>query len=59
MPNQKVFCQLLIFLNLYEHAKNEAVSSICSCEILDLKILQPDWLRVFWPISKEQDFSQI
>ena len=28
--------------------KNEAVSSICSGEKDDLKILQSDWLRIFW-----------
>ena len=27
--------------------------------MIDLKILQPDWLRRFWPISQEQTFSQI
>ena len=59
MPNQKLFRQLAIFVNLHQHAKNEAVSSICSGEIVDLKILQSDWLRAFWPISHEQDFSQI
>ena len=59
MPNQKLFGQLAIFVNLHQHAKNEAVSSICSGEIVDLKILQSDWLRAFWPISHEQDFSQI
>ena len=58
MPNQKIFDQLLIFVNLYQHTKNEAISSICSGEIVDLKILQSDWLRAFWPISQEQDFSQ-
>ena len=26
---------------------------------LGLKILQSDWLRAFWPISQEKDFSQI
>ena len=30
MPNQKFFNQLLIFVNLYQHGKNEAISSICS-----------------------------
>ena len=59
MPKQKNFNQLLIFVNLYQHAKNEAVSSICFGEIVDLKILQSDWLREFWPISQEQDLSQI
>ena len=38
--------------------KNEAISSICSREIVDLKILKSNWLRAFWPISQEQDFSQ-
>ena len=54
-----MFDKFLIFVNLYQHAKNEAVSSICSGELADLKIQQSDWLRAFWPISQEQDFSQI
>ena len=57
MPNQK----LLIFRNLYQHAKDEeAVSLICSGEVVDLvvdKILQSDWLRTFLPLSQEQEFS--
>ena len=32
---QKTFEQLLFFVNLYQYAKNEAVSSICSEEIVD------------------------
>ena len=36
-------------MNLYQYAKNEAVSSICSGEIVDLKILKSDWLRAFLP----------
>ena len=55
----KNFQSTFIFLNLYQHAKNETISLICFDEILDLKILQSDWLRVFWPIFQEQDFSQI
>ena len=57
MPKQKTFNQLLILVSLYHHAKNEAISSICSGNILDLKILQSDWLRAFWDISLKQDFS--
>ena len=45
-------------MNLHQRDKNEAVSSICSGEILDLKILQSDWLRAFWPISQEKYFSK-
>ena len=32
--------------------KNEAVSSICSGEKDDLKILQSDWLRIFWTYTR-------
>ena len=59
MPNQKIFNQLLIFVNIYQLAKNEAVSSICSGEIVHLKILQSYRLRAFSPISQGQDLSQI
>ena len=56
MPNQKIFNQILNFVNLHQHAKNEDVSLISSGEIIDLKTLESDWLRVFWPISRVQDF---
>ena len=58
MTNQKSHNQFLILVNLYQHAKNEAAISICSGEKDDLKILQCDWLRAFWPISQKSDFSQ-
>ena len=58
MPNHKIFNRLLISVNLYEHAKKEAISSICSGEIVDLKILQSDWLRAFWPTSQEKIFPK-
>ena len=37
---------------------NMTISSICSGEIVHLQILQSDWLKRFWPMSQEQDFSQ-
>ena len=39
--------------------KKKAISLICSGDMIDYKILQPDWLRKFWPICQEQKFSQI
>ena len=39
-----------------QHAKNQAFSSICYREIVDLKILQSYWLRAFCPISPEPGF---
>ena len=56
---QNTFDELLIFVNLYQHAKNEAVSLICNGEIIDLKILKSDGLKAFWSISLEQDFSRM
>ena len=46
-------------MNLYQHAKNQAFSSFSSTETVNLKILQSDRPRAFWPISQEPDFSQI
>ena len=52
------FQQVLISTNLYQDAKNQAFSTFCSKDILDLKILQSDSPRAFWPISQESEFSQ-
>ena len=57
MSHQNLSNQL-IFVNLYEHEKNDAVSSPCSGEMLDLKIQQSEWLRAFWPISLNIRFVQ-
>ena len=46
-------------MNLYQHAKNQAFSSFCSRDTVDLKILQFDWTRVFWPIFQEPEFFQV
>ena len=58
MHTQKIFGQLLVYVNLYQHAKNQAISLICSGDMVDLKVLQSDWLRKFWPTSQKQKFSQ-
>ena len=59
MPTQKSFEQILVYVKLYQHAKNQAISLICSRDMVDKKILQSDWLKTFWPISQEQRFSQL
>ena len=59
MPTTFFFNQLLISINLYQHAKTQAFSSLRSRDIINSKILQSDWLRWFWPISPEPDFSQV
>ena len=44
-PKKNFFDQLLIYVNLNQHAKNQAISHICFGDMVDQKILQPDWLR--------------
>ena len=46
-------------MNLYQHAKNQVISSISAEDKGDLKIQQSDWLGAFWVIFRELDFSQI
>ena len=40
-------------MNLHQYAKNKAFPSFCCTDIVNLKILQSDWWRAFWPISQE------
>ena len=46
-------------MNLHQYAKNQAFSLFCSRDIVNLKILQSDWSKVFWPISQEPEFFQV
>ena len=55
-PPKKFLNQLLIYVNLYQHAKNQAISKICSEDVL---IKKSYWLRTFWPVSQKLEFSQI
>ena len=40
MSTQKFFVQLLVYVNLYKHAKNKAISLIYFGDMVDEKILQ-------------------
>ena len=58
-PTTMFFVQLLISVTLHQNAKNQVFSSFYSTDIVDLKILQSDWQRRFWPISQVLDLSQV
>ena len=45
-------------MNLYPYATNQVKSLICSGDMVDLKILQSDWLGEFWPICQHPDFPK-
>ena len=59
MSTQRFFDQLLIYVTLYQHARHQPISLTNSGDTADEKILQSDWLIIFWPIKEEQRFSQI
>ena len=56
-PTLIFFDQILISMNMYQHAKNKALSLFR--DIAYLIILQSDWPITFWSISQEPDFSQV
>ena len=56
---QKIFGQILIFVNLYQHAKNEGISSTFSGNIADSKTLQSDLLKTFGLNLKDKIFANI
>ena len=58
MSTQKVFDQLLIYMNLYQLDKSGYFIHLF-WRYGWLKNLAIWWLRTFWPISQEQKFSQI
>ena len=58
MPNQKIFNKLLIFESLYKYTKNEAVLSINSGEIVDLKILESDSLSAIGLYLRKKIFPK-
>ena len=59
MPNQEFSNQPLTAMNLYQHAQGQAILSIYSGDIVDLKILWSDWLKAFSHTSQKQNFSQL
>ena len=50
--------QLLISMNLYQHARSQAFLSFFSRDVVNLTILQSDWPRTFWPLSREKIFPK-
>ena len=43
MPTQKNCDQLLIFVNLYQHAKNQFIPSVHSSDTVNFKVPSHDW----------------
>ena len=53
MPTQNIF-------NLFQHAKNQAISSICSGDMTWLIQNRCNWIEwVFWPMFQKTNISEI
>ena len=61
MPIQKKkkFDQLLIFVNLYQHAKNQFISSVHSSDTVNFKVPLHDWPHPFLTIPTPKTFKSI
>ena len=55
-PN--ILNQLFISMNLYQYAKNQTISSLCSGDIVDLKTLPAHWPVTFGTFFKNQNFPR-
>ena len=59
MPTQKIFDQLFIFVNLYQHAKNQFISSVHSSDTVSFKVPSHDWPQPFLTMQAPKTFKLI
>ena len=59
MPTQKIFDQLLSFVNLYQHAKNQFIPSVHSSDTVNFKVPSHDWPHPFLTMPTPKTFKLI
>ena len=59
MATQKNFDQLLIFVNLYQHAKNQFIPSAHSSDTVNFKVPSHDWPHPFLTMPTPETFKLI
>ena len=59
MSSQKFFDQLLIFVNLYQHAKNQFIPSVHSSDTVNFKVPSYDWPHPFLTMPTPKTFKLI
>ena len=57
--HQKIFDQLLIFVNLYQHAKNQFIPSVHSSDTVNFKVPSHDWPHPFLTMPTPKTFKLI
>ena len=58
-PTQKSFDQRLIFVDLYQHAKNQFIPSIHSPDTVNFEVPSHDWLHPFLTMPTPKTFKLI
>ena len=58
MPTPKNFDQLLIFVNLYQHAKNQFIPSVHFSDTVSFKVPQHDWPQTFLTMLKLYQYAK-
>ena len=58
-PPPKKFDQLLIFVNLYQHAKNQFIPSVHSSDTVNFKVPSHDWPHPFLTMPTPKTFKLI
>ena len=58
-PTPNILQSTFNFLEFASACINQAISSFCSKDIFNLKILWSDWPRALYPISQQTDFSRL
>ena len=58
-PTQKCFDQLLIFVNLYQHAKSQFIPSVHSSDTVNFKVPLLDWPHLFLTMPTPKTFKLI
>ena len=56
-PTEKSLNQLLIFLNLYQHAKNQFLPSVHSSDIVSFRVPSTNWPFLFLTILNPKIFN--
>ena len=59
MPTPKNFDQLLIFVNLYQHAKNQFIPSLHSSDTINFKVHSHDWPHPLLTMPTPETFKLI
>ena len=57
MSTQQFFDQLLIFVNLHQHTRNQFILSVHFSDTVNFRVQRPDWLNRYFNHAQLKKFS--